>query len=105
MNSRNERIGEALRQTSAEYLAREAGRLSLITVTAVRLSEDARRALIFITVLPESSEQSALAFAQRGRSELAKPFKKHVRGVSLPHIDFRIDLGEKSRQRLDELSD
>ncbi len=104
MDNRNERIQEALRATAAEYLAREAGRQSLITVTAVRMSEDGRRALIFITVFPDSSEQSALAFAQRSRKELSKPFKQHARGASLPHIEFRIDEGEKSRQRLDELS-
>ena len=102
--NRNDRIAEALRATTAEFLAREAGRQSMITVTNVHISEDGRRALVFITVLPESSEQSALAFAQRSRSELSKPFKAHVRGASLPHIEFRIDTGEKTRQRLDELS-
>ena len=102
--NRNEKIAEALRQTAAEFLAREAGPQSLITVTATRISEDGRRGLIFITVLPESAEESALNFAQRNRAELSELFKKHIKGVSLPHIEFRIDLGEKSRQRLDELS-
>ena len=102
--NRNERIAEALRATTAEFLAREAGRQSMITVTRVQLNEEGRRAIVFISVFPESSEQSALAFAQRSRSELSKPFKAHVRGASLPHIEFRIDTGEKSRQRLDELS-
>jgi ribosome-binding factor A len=104
MDTRNERVAEALRETAAEFLAREAGRQSLITVTHVHLNEDSRSALIFITVLPESGEQSALAFAQRHRGELSKPFKKHIRGASLPHVEFRIDTGEKNRQRLDELS-
>ena len=102
--NRNEKIQEALRQTAAEFLARDAGPQSLITVTATRLSEDGRRGLIFITVLPESAEEPALNFAQRNRAELAPLFKKHIKGVSLPHIEFRIDFGEKSRHRLDELS-
>ncbi len=104
MDARNERIGEALRATAAEFLAREAGRQSMITVTNVHMSPDGRSALVFITVFPDSAEQSALAFAQRSRSELNIAFKKHVRGASLPHIEFRIDTGEKTRQRLDELS-
>ena len=102
--NRNERIREALRETAAEFLAREAGRQSLITVTNTRLSDDGRRGIVFITVLPESAEESALAFAQRNRGELAKPFKEHVKGAALPHIEFMIDRGEKNRQRLDELS-
>jgi ribosome-binding factor A len=104
MDTRNERIREALRETAAEFLAREAGRQSLITVTNTRLSEDGKRALIFITVLPEKDEAAALAFAQRHRGELAKPFKEHIRGAMLPHVEYRIDTGEKSRQRLDDLS-
>ena len=76
----------------------------MITVTHVHMNEDGRRALIFITVFPQSSEESALAFAQRSRSEMNTLFKKHVRGASLPHVEFRIDEGEKNRQRLDELS-
>lgn len=104
MSARNERIQESVRATAAEFLAREAGRQSMITVTAVHLSEDGRRALVFITVFPDTSEASALAFAQRSRSELNTAFKKHARGASLPFLEFRIDQGEKNRQRLDELS-
>lgn len=89
---------------AAEFLAREAGRASLITVTNTYLSDDGRRGIVFITVLPEKDEASALAFAQRHRSELAKTFREHVKGASLPYIDFMIDKGEKNRQRLDELS-
>jgi ribosome-binding factor A len=66
--NRIEKIREALRETAAEFLAREAGRESLITVTRVDMNEDGHRAVIFITVLPESAEESALAFAQRHRS-------------------------------------
>lgn len=102
-STRQEKIAEALRETAAEFLAREAGRQSLITVTRVQLSPDAHRAVIYITVLPEKDEESALAFAQRHRTELGGFFKKRVRGAGLPYIEFKIDLGEKNRQRLDEL--
>ena len=102
--NRNDRIAEALRATVAEFFAREAGRQSLITVTRVQMAEDGHRAVIFMSVFPDDAEESALAFAQRSRSELSAPFKAHVRGAALPHIEFRIDSGEKNRQRLDELS-
>ena len=99
-----ERLQEALRETAAEFLVREAGRQSLITVTRAALAEDGKSATIFITVYPESAEESALSFANRRRREFADFFKTRVRGAATPHITFVVDKGEKNRQRLDELS-
>ena len=104
MNIRHERIEEALRVATAEFLAREAGPQSLITVTRVEVAESGARALIFITVLPTEHEQKALEFAARQRQELGRYFVKNTRGVRIPHIEFIIDRGEKNRQRLDELT-
>ena len=101
---RNERLQEALREVAAEFLVREANRNTLITVTRSILSEDGKRASIMITVLPDTAEVEALAFANRNRTELKDFFKKRVRGALPPDITFEIDMGEKNRQRLDELS-
>lgn len=101
--NRNERMQEALREVAAEFLAREAGRQSLITVTRAELGEDGKRGTIFITVFPDSAEQGALEFANRNRPEFGDFFKTRIKSP-LPHIEFAIDQGEKNRQRLDELS-
>lgn len=92
-----------MRETAAEFLAREANRQSLITVTDAMLSEDGKRGRIFLTVLPDSAETAALDFANRHRGEFADFFKTRVK-AALPHIEFVIDKGEKMRQRLDEIS-
>jgi len=112
--NRNERMREALRETAAEFLAREAGRESLITVTRAELSEDGKHGTIYITVMPfsgqalagqaDNAEAAAVAFANRNRGEFGNFFKTRVKGVLLPRIEFVIDRGEKNRQRLDELS-
>ena len=99
-----ERLKEALREIAAEFLAREANRQSLITVTNSYLSDDGKRGKIFITVFPDSAEQAALDFANRNRHEFAEFFKKRIKGAALPHVEFVIDKGEKMRQRLDEIS-
>ena len=104
MSIRDERLQEALREVAAEFLSREANRNTLITVTRTILSEDGKRADIMITVLPDTAEAEALSFANRNRTELRNFFKKRVRGVLPPDITFAIDMGEKNRQRLDELS-
>ena len=85
-------------------MAREATPQSLITVTATSLSNDHKRAVIYLTVLPDSAEPQAIAFANRHRRDFAQFFSKSVRGANIPHVEFVLDRGEKMRQRLDELS-
>jgi ribosome-binding factor A len=94
---------EVVREVAAEFLAREANRNTLITVTRTEISNDGKRVNILITVMPESYEEQAVAFANRNRSELSDFFKKKVKALP-PHVEFVIDRGEKSRQRLDDLS-
>jgi ribosome-binding factor A len=101
--NRHEKMREALREVAAEFLAREAGPQSLITVTSASLSSEGRRGTVFITVLPESAEAAALAFANRNRGEFGQFFEKRIRGVSVPRVEFALDRGEKSRQRLDDI--
>jgi ribosome-binding factor A len=101
---RNEKMTAALRDVAAEFLVREANRNTLITVTAAALSEDHKRGVIYITVFPDSGEAAALAFANRHVWEFGEFFRKRVSGMTVPHIEFQIDKGEKNRQRLDELS-
>jgi ribosome-binding factor A len=103
MDNRHERLQEALREVAAEFLVREAGRQSLITVTRAVLSDDNKRGTIYITVFPDSAEEQALNFANRNRKELGDFFRTRIKS-SLPHVEFVIDRGEKNRQRLDELS-
>lgn len=89
---------------AAEFLVREANPQSLITVTHVDLSGDGKSANIFITVFPDSFEATALAFANRHRGDFGEFYKKQRRGAFPPRVEFFIDLGEKNRQRIDELS-
>lgn len=104
MTTRDERVREAIREAAAEFLVREAGPQSLITVTRVMLSGDNGTATVYLSVLPESAEEQALSFANRNRGELALFLKNRTRGIRTPHLEFVIDLGEKNRQRLDDLS-
>ncbi len=100
----NERQAEALRTAAAEFLAREANRNSLITVTRTEMSEDGKRAVIYITVFPELGEQAALKFANRNRGELGKFLSARTKGMRIPQFEFMIDMGDKNRRRMDELS-
>jgi len=76
----------------------------LITVTGTKISSDLKKATIFLSVYPEESRESALNFIKRKRSDFKKFAKKKIRIKQVPFFDFEIDMGEKNRQRMDELS-
>jgi len=101
---RDERLTELIREIAAEYINLESNRNSLITITRVDLTDRGRRALIHFTVLPDSGEEAALDFLDRHRSKFRKFFSdKKIMGFP-PQFKFALDLGEKNRQRIDELS-
>ena len=89
---------------AGDFLAREAGKQSLVTATRVEISEDLKRVVVYISVLPVSAEEQALAFAKRARGDFRKYVSEHGFLSPLPTFDFEIDTGEKNRQRVDELT-
>ena len=103
MSTRNERIGEILRDMGARFLTINGNGSSLMTVTRVELTRDEKRATIFFTVFPEKFEKTALEFAKRKRSEFKEFVKENSKLGKIPQLDFEIDLGEKNRQKIDSL--
>lgn len=101
---RETQTAETLQHLAADYFAREAGPQSLMTVTRAVISPDRKNVTIYFSVLPESQEAPALRFAKRSRSEFREYVKEHSRLHPIPTIDFEIDIGEKNRQRIDELT-
>lgn len=101
---KKEKIGEMIHRLAAEFVRDEASAASLLTITRVELSPTGKEAKVFFTTLPEDQEDTALKFLERKIPE----FKTYVRDNSrigfIPHIDFKIDYGERNRQRLDQLS-
>ena len=101
--AKTNRVANFIKEMAAEFLAREKNNTSLITVTGANCSPDLKRATVFITVLPVSKEAEALAFTKRKRPELREYLMKHMETKITPFIDIAIDLGEKNRQKIDEL--
>lgn len=103
MSQRQEQVGEVIRELAAEFLARESNRQSLITVTYAKMSPDLKRATVFITVLPDEQEATALDFARRKRKELREYVKSRTKFRVLPFLDVEIDKGQKLEQKFNEL--
>lgn len=104
MEHRDERIRDIVSKLASEFITSESNHKSLITVTKVDLTKDFKKALIFVTVLPETQENAAIDFLKRQRSEFKNYVRKESRIVRVPQFDFLIDEGEKSRQRIEEIS-
>lgn len=103
MADRKEKVANILKELAAQFLEREANNTSLVTVTQCDVSPDLKRATIFISVLPDEKEHDALDFAKRKRGEMRDFFKKNMQIKVIPFVDVKIDLGEKNRQKIDEL--
>lgn len=100
---RQEKVAEQLRQYAAKFLVTESNRTSLITVTRCSVSPDLKHATVYITVMPENKEKTVLEFAKRKRSDLRDYVKKNLRIKQIPFFEVEIDMGEKSRQKIDDL--
>ncbi|HOY11262.1 MAG TPA: ribosome-binding factor A [Candidatus Paceibacterota bacterium] len=103
MSFHKEKEESLLQSLIAEYLNREAGTKSLITVTHCDMTPDSKKVTAYISVIPENLEEEALNFAKRRRPEIRQHIKEHSRLHHLPHVEVAIDEGEKNRQNIERL--
>lgn len=103
MTQRTEKVSNLIKELSAQYLTRVDNKTSLITVTSCNVSPDLRHATLFITVLPEEKEASALDFTRRQLHDLREVLKKNMNTKVIPFLEIQLDQGEKNRQKIDEL--
>lgn len=101
---RKTKVEETLTHLAMDFLARESGVKALITVTHAKVGQTFKNVTVFFTVMPVSMEAQALKFAKRSRTDFRAYVKKNSFLHPIPVVDFEIDLGEKNRQRIDELT-
>lgn len=99
----NQKVTELLKHAAAAFLLDVSNSNPLITVTDAKIMDNAKLATIFITVFPVEKEEEALDFVKRKRSEFKHYLKDNARLRVIPFVDFKIDVGEKNRQKIDEL--
>lgn len=103
-SKRQIQISETLAHLAADYFARESNRLALITVTRADVSPDLKNVTIYFSVLPETYEEQVVHFTRRSRTDFRTYIKDKATMRVLPNVDFVLDLGEKNRQRIDDLT-
>jgi ribosome-binding factor A len=103
---RTERVADILREEIAQIVGYELEdpRLTMVTVTEVRLSDNMRAARVYVTVAgSEEEHKSALAALRH-----AAPFVRKQLGLSLnlprtPELHFVRDKVEEEGTRVDQL--
>jgi ribosome-binding factor A len=103
MDQKHIRVSEQIAHAAAQFIARESSGQSLITVTRTDITDNFAKAIIYLSVLPESEEENALVFMKRSAGELRRFLKDNSRLQRIPHLEVQIDFGEKNRIHLDEL--
>ena len=61
------------------------------------------KSTILITVYPEEKEKEALDFVKRKLAPLREYVKSYGRMRHVPFLAVALDVGEKNRQKIDEL--
>lgn len=89
----SDRAAEIVAREAAQFIAREAGNESLITVIRAQSVAHGDRVMVFVSVFPIEKARAALAFLERQREAFSDYLKQHAR-LRLPRIDFQLDNGE-----------
>ena len=102
-DQRKTKIEQSVKEIVASFIERESNKTALITVTRVELLERGRSATVYISVMPETSEDSALNFLKRKRPQMKDALKKQLNMRTIPFLDVEIDFGEKARNNIEAL--
>jgi ribosome-binding factor A len=102
-SERQQKMNRELARILATFIERESNRSSLITVTRCDISPNFKNLIVYLSVLPEDKEDQVMSFMKRRAKDAREYVKKNLSMRVIPFIEFRIDAGEKNRQRITEL--
>lgn len=103
--TRPDRVGEEFREVLAEEIPKlKDPRVGFVTVTAVKVTADLRRAVVLYTVLGEENARKATAAGLRSAAgHLRQVLGHEVRLKFLPELVFEEDDTPARVERVDEL--
>lgn len=91
MSRHDTRAVEEIAHKAAEFIRREAGNDSMITVTRALSGARGERVTVFVSVFPEDKGRPALAFLDRQHQAFSDYLKQHTRLRPLPRIEFLLE--------------
>ncbi len=103
---RPERVADILREEISQIVGYELEdpRLTMVTVTDVRLSDNLREAQVFVTVIGDEAEhQLALSALRKAAPYVRKQLSLSLNLPRTPEIHFVRDRVEEKGERVDQL--
>jgi len=100
---KKEKIEDRIKEVVSRLVEQESNKTSIISVNRVELYDKGRKATLFIGVMPESGEDSALNFLKRKRKEMKEQIKRYLSIKTIPFLDVAIDTEAKARNNIEAL--
>ena len=97
------RAESIFRKTIDEYISRNSGGKSIITITSIEQADRSNNVTVRVSVLPENQENAVIDFLTRNVNDIREDIKKKTKVGILPFLHFEIDKGEKHRQEIFEI--
>ncbi len=104
MSDRHQRVASLIQSVAATFVQHEANTNPLITITHTTISPDYRRATIYFTTIPSGQEATAEIFLSRMAGDLRREIKRTCNLKIIPHLSFALDVGERHRQHIDDIT-
>lgn len=101
--TRDDKIATHIKEIASQFIEREGNKSALITITRVEVFDKGRSAMLYISVLPENGELSALNFLKRKRPDIRDAIKKQLRIRTIPFLDVQVDSGQKALHTIEAL--
>lgn len=105
MSFRQEKVCSLLQNITASFISREFIGIPgvLISVIKIEISNDFKKAKIFVSIFPEGKEKEIFKLLKRKLGDLREYVKSRAKMKFLPFFEIEIDQGEKKRQKIEEL--
>lgn len=104
--SRTSRLGEVFKKEISDIIKKDLKdpRIGFVTITAVEISPDLKRATVFLSVLGGLEEhERSLKGLKNARGHIRSELGKRVRLKFLPELVFEIDKSIEEGMRISEL--
>ena len=104
MVRREDRLNAHFKKLVAEFVNQHANaKISLVTITDFIIDGDFQTATAYISVFPDSETERVFELLKRRTRDLWQYLKNNSRMQTIPSVTFKIDRGEKNRQRIEHL--
>jgi len=104
MSDRMLRVNSTIREVLADEIERmNDARLEFVSITGVDTSANLREAVVYVDVLGEDDRDDALRALQGASKRLQSVLGSQVRMKYTPTLEFRMDPGVTSGQRIEQI--